>query len=288
MTPVSSHILQLLYNTDCVIVPHFGAFVASYVSASFDATRGIMLPPRKELVFNKHLAHNDGTLANYISQCERISFSEATLRVDSFVASTKRKLSTQNVVLIAGIGSLTCNGETIVFKPESNNFFCTTSYGLAPLPLVAIKPNTQPVITWRAVRQVAISAAMIVGLLLVSPGVRDGELTKSYQQANLIGALAPMNNTSAKPTQSVDASPQAVALAQPKFHIVVASFATQAEASKYIGQMQQRGISGLMSKNSNGRQRIIAASFTTHQEAKEHNKAFRSLPDFEKAWVWCE
>ena len=56
-------IADLLMQHNCVIVPSFGGFVAGKTSATFDASKGIMVPPRKSLLFNKQLLNNDGLLA---------------------------------------------------------------------------------------------------------------------------------------------------------------------------------------------------------------------------------
>ena len=46
---------DLLLRHNCVVIPTFGGFVAGQTSATFDASKGTILPPRKSLLFNKQL-----------------------------------------------------------------------------------------------------------------------------------------------------------------------------------------------------------------------------------------
>ena len=47
---ISKHIIELLYNHDCVIVPGFGAFLTKSIRASHD--NDVFSPPRKSITFN--------------------------------------------------------------------------------------------------------------------------------------------------------------------------------------------------------------------------------------------
>lgn len=57
-----STIVELLARQTCVIIPQLGGFVVNDCAAK--VVDGKFFPPRKELVFNPKLIHNDGDLAH--------------------------------------------------------------------------------------------------------------------------------------------------------------------------------------------------------------------------------
>ena len=68
------YIKELLYQHECVTVPNFGAFLTRSMNILIDTDSGLFLPPRKEVSFNSLLSNNDGVLAHYIAQKEKVSF----------------------------------------------------------------------------------------------------------------------------------------------------------------------------------------------------------------------
>ena len=57
---IFKHIVDLLYNNDCVILPGFGAFVLKNKSAFRKGDE--FFPPSKYVSFNSMLKENDGLL----------------------------------------------------------------------------------------------------------------------------------------------------------------------------------------------------------------------------------
>ncbi len=106
---ISKHIIELLYNHDCVIIPGFGAFLTKSISASHN--NDIFSPPKKTLRFNGMLKENDGLLANEISSKEKISYNDAV-----------KKIKKEVKVLLSSLD----NGEVDI---DSANFD-STSFGL--------------------------------------------------------------------------------------------------------------------------------------------------------------
>ena len=86
---LQNYISDLLYRYDCVIVPEFGAFVTQRVSAEVNATNHSFLAPRKALLFNEQIKNNDGLLAQYIADAEKIPFEAALNKISSQVQRYK-------------------------------------------------------------------------------------------------------------------------------------------------------------------------------------------------------
>ena len=125
---ISNHIIELLYNHDCVIVPGFGAFLTKSSRASHN--NDVFSPPRKSITFNGMLKENDGLLANQISATESISYNAALKKITKDVQSLLTSLNSDKVE-IDNIGVFELNPEKkIQFQPNQDVNFEATSFGL--------------------------------------------------------------------------------------------------------------------------------------------------------------
>jgi len=70
---ITRYIQELLYQHECVTIPHFGAFLTRSFGAKV-TPEGSFSPPRKEVNFNPLLIANDGVLAHYCARKESISY----------------------------------------------------------------------------------------------------------------------------------------------------------------------------------------------------------------------
>ena len=125
---ISKHIVDLLYNHDCVILPGFGAFLTKSIPAS--SNNDIFYPPRKSVTFNGMLVENDGLLANQISAKENMSYNAALKKIKKEVKSLLSSLKTETVE-IDKLGFFKLNAEKkIQFQPNQDMNFDTQSFGL--------------------------------------------------------------------------------------------------------------------------------------------------------------
>lgn len=286
MKALSIYISQLLYNYDCISVPMLGAFVASRIPATIDTKRGLIFPPRKELIFNSELQFNDGLLVSSIAKIENITFEQANKFVSSEVNNIRLLLNKGNVVMLSGLGTLAKNDNRLVFVADKNINYLTESYGLSVISVADIHAGQTPNYLFNNIRKVATSAAMVIGLLLISSNVHDGQPTglaeAGYSQLFQLQAPQIESNeitNAITPTIVNETSAD-------NFHIIVASFATQSEADKYIKNMNNKGIDGLRAIQKGKRFRVSAASFDNHDDAVEYNKTIRTIQGFEKAWIF--
>ena len=75
---LETYISDLLYRYECVTVPEFGSFLTQRVSAKIHETTHAFYPPKKVLSFNEQINQNDGLLARYIADVEKVPFETAT------------------------------------------------------------------------------------------------------------------------------------------------------------------------------------------------------------------
>ncbi len=124
---LEEYISDLLYRYDCVIVPNFGGFITNKKSATVN--QHTFLPPYKQITFNSLLIENDGLLANYIAQVDKMPYATAINFINFEVQEWVEKLLNGQLDL-DGIGTLFSVNDTIEFEPENKINYLTDSFGL--------------------------------------------------------------------------------------------------------------------------------------------------------------
>ena len=123
------YIKELLYQHECVTVPHFGAFLTR-ISGATVTNEGAFSPPRKEILFNRLLSTNDGILAHYYAQKEAISYEQALRKIEKEVSLLKKRIQTQ-VLRFPGVGEMQLSPDKKWhFLPLGKINFNTRAFGL--------------------------------------------------------------------------------------------------------------------------------------------------------------
>ncbi len=122
---------NLLLRHNCVVVPSFGGFVARQLSAQIDYQSGLMLPPRKSLLFNRQLINNDGLLIAEFSRENQVAYDVAETEVKATIASWNNTLRDGNRVTIDRVGFLYFDSEkNICFEQDRYFNLLLSAYGL--------------------------------------------------------------------------------------------------------------------------------------------------------------
>jgi cell division protein FtsN len=158
MNRLIEHIERLLLLHDCVIIPDFGGFVLRSVSASYNAEANMFFPPRKEVVFNRTLDHNDGLLMESYMKKYNTDFNRAHQLVGSDTTLLKDTLENEGELLFGKVGFFVKDEERLVFMAEKNSdlLFSTSSFGLPIFHFLPLKSRKQsaPVLLTAAVQPV--------------------------------------------------------------------------------------------------------------------------------------
>ncbi|HNS17589.1 MAG TPA: SPOR domain-containing protein [Bacteroidales bacterium] len=134
MKTIDGYICDLLYSNDCIILQEFGGFVASYTPSRMHPTHRMLHPPSKRILFNVRLQTNDGLLANYIAEMEKISYQESMFRIQQFTTQCLNALKENKSVVFAQIGTFSFNKEgKLEFIPFQETNFLEEAYGLTSL-----------------------------------------------------------------------------------------------------------------------------------------------------------
>ncbi|MDD4516421.1 SPOR domain-containing protein [Massilibacteroides sp.] len=195
MLRLVTHIEQLLFVHDCVIVPKLGGFVLQSVPASYSGEEHIFHPMRKELLFNATLKHQDGLLAESYMKMYDVNYRKATDMIEEDVTVLLHRLNESGQIDFNSMGTLQIGSEgQYVFLPAEDNPLSVVSYGLPSFyftPLALLKRESEDLFTpiykqeekkkdavyirinRSFLRVAGAAAAVVVLILLISTPVKD-------------------------------------------------------------------------------------------------------------------
>ena len=137
-------LFDLLVKHNCVIVPDFGGFVSKRVSSKIDFDKGIIVPPSKHLLFNKHLTTHDGLLLSAYAGQNGLSYVEAEVKLKKMVLSFQKDLSSGKELVFSRIGALKCSTDGFYAFSQDEEFnLLSDGYGLTKLEFDAVKVNKE-------------------------------------------------------------------------------------------------------------------------------------------------
>ena len=137
-------LFDLLVKHNCVIVPDFGGFVSKRVSSKIDFDKGIIVPPSKHLLFNKHLTTHDGLLLSAYADQNGLSYVEAEGKLKEMVLSFQKELSSGKELVFPRIGVLKRSTDGFYAFSQDKEFnLLSDAYGLTKLEFDAVKVNKE-------------------------------------------------------------------------------------------------------------------------------------------------
>jgi nucleoid DNA-binding protein/nucleoside diphosphate kinase len=142
---IEQYISDLLYRYESVILPGFGAFILKYTPASINPDNNIT-HPSKHIVFDPYSQNNDGILANYISEKERISFFDACNKIRAFTEEIKKSLSEKKLIVLKEIGIFANAADnSIYFSPDISVDYNLDTYGMGEVMNPPIARNDKKI-----------------------------------------------------------------------------------------------------------------------------------------------
>ncbi|MCM1028323.1 MAG: hypothetical protein NC342_04315 [Pseudoflavonifractor sp.] len=312
MTTVQRHIQYLAATSDCVIIPGWGGLIAAHTPAAL--TGGCLTPPKRSLVFNPALCHDDGLLARSLARREKISYEAAKMEIAAEVGSMRSQYETVGALTLPRIGAFRrLDDGTMLFTSAADSIANARYEYLQPLALntagnlddssseseaAEVHIMTRESLGRRILR-VAALVAIVLGLALTlsTPISVNFKSRPDFASVGAIPPPAPQPSLNAPMTHTmvivVPDSTLAVApvVAKPaqetkaKYYLIIGSFASRGEAERW---METRPESSLGIIERNGRFRVYAATGQSIEEAM----ALKANPDFAKrnpeAWVYLK
>lgn len=286
-----TYISDLLYRYECVIIPDFGAFLTTSLSAEIHDNTNAFYPPKKALSFNEQLKTNDGLLANYIANIEKIPFETATKKIAKKTKSLKSYLAQGETVSFKNIGDIILNNEgNIVFEPSHNLNYLTDAFGLSqfvspsvtrevyketieeletviPIAVTPEKRNSRNYLKYAAV---AVLALTIGGFM--ASNYYLGQIDSHNQMAEE-SAQEQLNAKVQEATFVIENPLPAATLNITKqsgnYHIVAGAFRIEANCDKKLEQLKDLGYTARkIGANKYGLHQVVYSSHETRIEAQ--------------------
>lgn len=288
---LETYISDLLYRYDCVTVPEFGAFLTHRVSAKIHETTHTFYPPKKALSFNEQLQQNDGLLANYIAEVEKIPYSTALNKISKEIKSIKSYLVEGETIHFKNIGELVLTTEgKIQFDPSSYINYLTDAFGLSHFTTGDVA---------REVYKETVETIEDTAPITLTPEKRSNRNWLKYAAAAVVllglggfGATTYYNNTiedhnqlaQEQANEQLDAKVQeatfvisnplpAATLSLEKqsgnYHIVAGAFRVEANSEKKVAQLRDQGFKARkIGTNRYGLHEVVYATFETRTDAQ--------------------
>ncbi|MBQ8720704.1 MAG: hypothetical protein IJY67_00905 [Paludibacteraceae bacterium] len=320
MKNLAQYIEELIIKHECVIVPNLGGFL-TYRDKAF-VRNNIFYAPTEHIRFNPLLTYHDGLLTEAYMRDRNISYTEALNAIQADVEQIKKSLNNGNTFLLGRIGALSLSADNNIILHNSDSKFLPENIGL---PIVHLKQlsstsnNTGntiilnvPRISSNALRYVAMLAVVFILSLLIPTHVTDTTHEASFykqitdyklqitdsisnQATNTITPINPIASinsiatidtiTTIKTTQN-NSQPSTLSS---KYHLIIASLTTQAEAEDYIANHKHFDQTQLQIIESKGKFRISAAGFNKYKEALNYMDSIRTnVASAPKAWILCQ
>ena len=302
---------------DCVIIPNFGAFIADYSPAVVMDDKSTI--PGKDILFNRQLTRNDGLLINALIEEQDLEYAAAKLAIEGYVVDVKKQLSSGKKIDFEGIGQLSLDeAGFVLFLANESNTCLLDSYGLQPITLEKIAKDEAPIVspvratvpnrTRRIVLRATSVAAVLALILIFSKPLTDQPIAdyaslgfdsstpavvmnstpvSTLKDVPHVLASEPLPIEEAVASVSPDSQTSESQLKLKKYHIIIASFPTQALAQKYVVTfMKKYDFDTVETVAGGGRYRISVAHFDQRNEAVAFVKSLRILnPKFNDSWV---
>ncbi len=305
---IANYIHDLLYRYECVILPGFGAFITQQHSAGIHPSNGEFFPPRKTVSFNRQLIKNDGLLANYIMEAEKVSYNNALEQIEQFVQDLELVLEKNKTVNFQNVGSFSLNeGEKLQFEPAAQMNFMKEAFGLVSFKRNAVsrevyKQQAQEIeekapvaftperranrwLKYAAVGLVAIGLSGAAGLNIYSDQVNEHNIAEQQK------AASQLENKIQQATFVIDNPLPAVTLKVSKqtgnYHIVTGAFREAENAAKAVEELKAQGFKARqIGENRFGLHQVISSSHETRREAT--NELYRVKKNNPGAWLLVE
>lgn len=287
---LQTYISDLLYRYECVTVPEFGSFLTRQVSANINESTNTFYPPKKSLSFNEQIQKNDGLLAHYIADVEKIPFEVANEKIKKRVKILKSLLTQGETLTFQNIGDIVFNSEgKILFEPSYHLNYLTDAFGLSqfvspavtrtiyketatavekkiPIAFTPEKRRKTPYLKYAAIAVIALSlGGFVASNYYVNQIETHNQLAQeeAFQQLDNKIQQATFVIENPLPTITLNVSKQSG-----NYHVVAGAFRIEENSFKKVNQLKKQGFNArIIGINKYGLHEVVYGSYETGQEA---------------------
>lgn len=310
---LETYISDLLYRYECVTIPEFGSFLTQRLSATINDSTNTFYPPKKAISFNEQIKQNDGLLAHYIADVEKIPFEVATKKIAKRVKILKSYLTEGETLTFKNIGEVVLNNEgKILFEPIYSLNYLTDSFGLSQfvspsvnrevykkevehiekvIPLTVSPEKRTSASSATAKRPYLKYAAVALVALTLGGFVASNFYVNQIETHNQLAqeeATKQLDSKIQQATFNLNPLP-AITLNVTKqtgnYHIVAGAFRVEENCNKIITQLKKEGFNARkIGINKYGLHEVVYSSHETGKEALEAVREIRKTHN-KDAWI---
>ncbi|CAH8282778.1 sporulation related protein [Mariniflexile fucanivorans] len=303
---LETYISDLLYRYECVTIPEFGAFLTQRTSATIDDATNSFYPPKKTVSFNEQIQKNDGLLAHYIADVEKIPFEVANEKIAKRVNSIKSYLTQGETITFKNIGDITFNSEgKILFEPVYQLNYLTDSFGLSqlvspkvsrevykteveaiekviPLTITPEKRKSKPYFKYAAVALIALTLGGLVSSKYYIDQIEQHNQIAQDQATQQLEAKIEQATFNLNPLPAITLN---VTKQSGNYHVVAGAFRVEDNCESIISQLKEQGYNArTIGVNKYGLHEVVYGSYETGEEALKVLRDVRNYHN-EDAWL---
>ena len=299
---LETFISDLLYRYECVTIPEFGAFLTQRVSATIDDASNTFHAPKKVVSFNEQIQQNDGLLAHYIADVEKIPFEVANKKIAKRVKLLKSYLTQGETLTFKNIGEIVFNNEgKILFEPAYNLNYLTDSFGLSqfeaptvtrevykeeaeaiekvvPIALTPEKRQSKPYLKYAAIALIALTLGGFGASKFYVNQIETHNQLAQEQATQELDTKIQQATFNLNPFPAITLN---IIKQTGNYHIVAGAFRIEENCEKKVKQLKSDGFSARkIGANKYGLHQVVYASYEGRLDAlkalrtikKTHNK----------------
>ena len=263
-------------------------------------------PPHKLITFNGHLKNNDGLLANYIASVDKVPYDSAMNFIKFEVNEWRDKIKNSDL-LLEQIGKFSLdNNDSVIFEPQTDINYLTTSFGLTSFvtPDIKRESDIKPVVKLEEKAPVVIAdrkkeennylkyaAIFVIGFSLLALG--GNTIYKNYKNKQLIVAAQKQHKqienkieqatfivTEALPSITLN-----VSIDRLPFHVIAGAYRYPENAVRKVNQLKAMGYKArILGINQWGLTQVSFDSYQSREDAINNLYRIRKSED-EDAWL---
>jgi len=299
---LETYISDLLYRYECVTIPEFGTFLTQPESATVNQTTNVFYPPKKVVSFNEQIQKNDGLLANYIADVEKIPFETANEKIANRVKILKDFLTQGETLTFKNIGEIVFNSEgKILFEPSYHLNYLTDAFGLSqfvspsvtredykeeveaiektiPISFTPEKRKSRPYLKYAAVALIALTiGGFAASNFYINNIEQHNELAQKEASQQLETKIQQATfNLNPLPAMTLN-----VIKETGNYHVIAGAFRIEENCNKIINQLKADGFNARkIGLNKHGLHQVVYGSYENRLDAlnalrdikKTHNK----------------
>ncbi len=303
---LETYLSDLLYRYECVTIPEFGAFLTQRVSATIHESTNAFYPPNKMVSFNEQIQKNDGLLAHYISDVEKIPFEVANKKIAKRVKTLKAYLTQGETLTFKNIGDIVFNSEgKILFEPSQHLNYLTDSFGLSqfvsptvtrevykeeveniekviPITITPEKRKTRHYFKYAAVALIALTLGGLVGSNYYLNQIEQHNQLAQEEAIQQLDTKIQQATFNLNPLPAINLN---VTKQTGNYHIIAGAFRVEENCDKKISQLKAAGFKARkIGVNRYGLHEVVYASYEDRLEALQALRTIKKTHD-KSAWL---